>query len=55
MNTEQWATDRVNELVSQIKFYVANGIDKETAVQMVEKETSIGKKYWEMVLEQVKA
>jgi hypothetical protein len=53
MNLQEWAENKVNELVNDIKFYINEGISKERAIEMVRKETAVGKVYWEKVVAQI--
>ena len=42
INWKQQAIDRVNKCRDQIKTYIENGIDRETALNMVLNESTIG-------------
>lgn len=49
----QRAADRVEELVETVKFYMSEGIDKETALAMAREETTLSNLMWQEVVKRV--
>jgi len=53
MNLQKIAEQRVQELIKEIKCYVSEGMKKETAINIAKNSTTLGTKYWEMVIKSV--
>ena len=53
MNHIDWtqaAANRVEQLVNDVKFYMSEGVDKETSLQMAKETTGISDVMWQEVI-----
>ena len=53
MNWEQTAQNRKDEMIETIKYYIAEGISKDKAIEIVKSQTTIGKNLWNEVVEAI--
>ena len=54
MNWEKQAEEIAQRCIHMINLYVADGMSKDKAVALVRKDSTLGSKYWQMVLDAVK-
>ena len=53
MDIHEWAKKRVIEITETVLFYVQEGIEVETALDMVRKETTLSNQYFSQVVNNV--
>ncbi len=53
MDWKKVLNDRAKELVTEGKGYINEGLARETVLEMLKSETTIGKKYWIKVCESI--
>ena len=53
MDWEKCAKEAAENCIRMINLYVADGMPKDKAIALVRKDSTLGSKYWQMVLDAV--